>query len=317
MSERDSVKINDTPAWIDEALGGNRATFARLLTAIENQSHELPAVLNAVSARVGGTRIVGVTGAPGVGKSTLINGLLKALRQRELSVAVLAVDPSSTFTGGAVLGDRVRMGELQGDPGVFVRSLATRGHLGGLTATATMIVDAFDAAGWDIVIAETVGVGQAEIDIAALAHATVVVCAPGLGDVVQGIKAGIMEIADVLVLNKADLPNADLATRQLTEAVEYMPQAARPALVQTVAKTDVGVAALAELVVDHCPKTATPDQGERRRRVRRLLTAFSVLRLRDRLDTSKAQAFDDICDAVLEDGLDFEDAAARTLTLGA
>ena len=249
MSKHSRANGIDKPAWIEEALDGNRAGFARLVTTIENRRNELPAILNAVSSRIGSAQIIGVTGAPGVGKSTLIGGFVKALRQRDMSVAVLAVDPSSTFTGGAVLGDRVRMVELQHDPGIFIRSLATRGHLGGLTATATMIVDAFDAANWDVVIVETVGVGQAEIDIAGIAHETIVVCAPGLGDIVQGIKAGIMEIADVLVLNKADLPNADVAGRQLLQAIEYMPESERPILVHTAAKTNTGITALADLVI--------------------------------------------------------------------
>jgi LAO/AO transport system kinase len=317
MCKRNSANGCGQPAWIDEALLGNRAAFARLLTAIENQRRELPTILSAVSRRLGRAQIIGVTGAPGVGKSTLIGGFVKALRQRDMSVAVLAVDPSSTFTGGAVLGDRVRMAELQHDPGIFIRSLATRGHLGGLTATATMIVDACDAAGWDVVIVETVGVGQAEIDIAGLAHETVVVCAPGLGDVVQGIKAGIMEIADVLVLNKADLPNADLAGRQLLQAIEYMPESKRPALVHTAAKTNSGITVLADLVIERHAGTSASNATERRRRVRRLLTAFALQRLRDRLDDSGSEAFDSICEQVLDAGLDFETAAAKTLALGA
>lgn len=179
-----------------------------------------------------------------------------------------------------------------------------------------MVADAFDAAGWDIVIVETVGVGQAEIDIAGLAQQTIVVCAPGFGDVVQGIKAGIMEIADVLVLNKTDLPNAEAAVRQLAEAIAFMPEPARPMLMQTSAKANTGVAALADVVVIGRETARIGSDAERLRRVRRLVLAFATQKLQQRLDGDAAEAFGEICGDLLEARLDFEDAAAKTLALG-
>lgn len=171
----------------------------------DEQSYE---VRQAIAAHQGRAHVIGVTGPPGGGKSTLVSGMIKGLRQRGRTVAVVAVDPSSPYTGGAVLGDRIRMGDHQADAGVFIRSLASRGHLGGLTAAAGDVIDVFDAAGYEVVIVETVGAGQSEVEITRFADTRVVVCPPGLGDDVQAIKAGVLEIADVFVVTKSDLPDA-------------------------------------------------------------------------------------------------------------
>ncbi|MFQ5555263.1 MAG: methylmalonyl Co-A mutase-associated GTPase MeaB, partial [Acidimicrobiia bacterium] len=200
----------------------------------------------------GGAHVVGLTGPPGAGKSTLVNALIAELRSRDATVAVVAVDPSSPFSGGAILGDRVRMSEHATDPDVFVRSLASRGHLGGLSRTTARVVDVLDAAGYDAVLVETVGTGQAEIDIMHLAQSVVVVCAPGLGDEIQAVKAGILEIADILVVNKADLDLADRAERQLRDAVGPADTKGWVTpILQTVATEGGGVPKLAGTIADH------------------------------------------------------------------
>ncbi len=194
---------------------GSRRDLARLITQIENNLPSARSALAALYPNTGRARLVGVTGAPGTGKSTLVNEMAKAFRGRNQTVAIIAVDPTSPFTGGAILGDRIRMRDLAGDEGVFIRSMATRGNLGGLARATADVALALDAQGFDVILIETVGAGQAEVDIAQLAHTTLVVEAPGLGDDVQAIKAGILEIADVLVVNKADQPGAADAVRAL------------------------------------------------------------------------------------------------------
>jgi len=201
----------------ESILSGERRSLARLLTQVENGAPEGRTTLDELFPHTGKAHLIGVTGAPGTGKSSLVNQL--ALDYRAAAdpkrVAIVAVDPSSPFTGGAVLGDRVRMRDLAGDPGVFIRSMASRGSLGGLAAATAAMVQVFDAAGYDVILIETVGAGQTEVDIARLAHTTLVVEAPGLGDEIQAIKAGILEIADILVVNKADLPGVENTERAL------------------------------------------------------------------------------------------------------
>lgn len=197
-------------------LSGDRLALARLLTQVENGTQDGFSALNELFQHTGKAHLVGVTGAPGVGKSSLVNQLAYHYRkQTNKTVAIIAVDPTSPFTGGAVLGDRVRMRSLAGDSGVFIRSMASRGTLGGLAHATSAMVQVFDAAGFDIVLIETVGAGQAEVDIARLAHTTLVVEAPGMGDDIQAIKAGILEIADILVINKADHPGLENTERAL------------------------------------------------------------------------------------------------------
>jgi LAO/AO transport system kinase len=205
----------------ESVLEGNRLALARLLTQVENDSPEGRAALTELFQHTGNAHLIGVTGAPGTGKSSLVNQLaLHYRKSADKKVAIVAVDPSSPFTGGAVLGDRVRMRDLSGDSGVFIRSMATRGSLGGIAQKTASLVQVFDAAGYEIIVIETVGAGQSEVDIARLAHTTVVVEAPGLGDEIQAIKAGILEIADVLVVNKADRPGAENTERALRSTLE-------------------------------------------------------------------------------------------------
>lgn len=194
--------------------------MTRLLTQVENDTPEGRQALAALFPRTGQAHLIGVTGAPGTGKSSLVNRLALHYRTQGKRVAVVAVDPSSPFTGGAVLGDRVRMRDLAGDPGVFIRSMASRGSLGGLAQATAGLVQVFDAAGFDVIMIETVGAGQSEVDIARLAHTTLVVEAPGLGDDIQAIKAGILEIADILAVNKADRPGVENTLKALKSALE-------------------------------------------------------------------------------------------------
>ena len=202
-------------------LEGNRLALARLLTAVENDLPDGRTALADLFRHTGRAHLIGVTGAPGTGKSSLVNQLVLYYRKTQnRKVAVIAVDPSSPFTGGAVLGDRVRMRDLSGDPGVFIRSMASRGSVGGIAQTTAAFTQVFDAAGYEIIIIETVGAGQSEVDIARLAHTTIVVEAPGLGDEIQALKAGILEIADVLVINKADRPGVENIERALRSTLE-------------------------------------------------------------------------------------------------
>ena len=202
-------------------LEGNRLALARLLTQVENDSPEGRTALAELFPHTGKAHLIGVTGAPGTGKSSLVNQLALHYRRNEnKKVAIIAVDPSSPFTGGAVLGDRVRMRDLSGDSGIFIRSMASRGSVGGIAQATASIAQIFDAAGFEIIIIETVGAGQSEVDVARLAHTTIVVEAPGLGDDIQAIKAGILEIADVLVINKADRPGVENTERALRSTLE-------------------------------------------------------------------------------------------------
>jgi LAO/AO transport system kinase len=212
-------------------LAGNRLALARTLSQVENDTAAGRSALSALFVHTGNAHLVGVTGASGTGKSSLVNQLALYYRQPAWQgvpsggdvlhrVAVVAVDPTSPFTGGAILGDRIRMRDLAGDPGVFIRSMATRGSLGGIASATAAVVQVLDAAGYDMILIETVGAGQSEVEIARLAHTTVVVEAPGLGDDIQAIKAGILEIADVLVVNKADLPGVENTERALRGSLE-------------------------------------------------------------------------------------------------
>ncbi|MCA9903094.1 MAG: methylmalonyl Co-A mutase-associated GTPase MeaB, partial [Anaerolineae bacterium] len=198
-----------------QVLQGDRRALARLLTIVENAREGGDDALAALFPNTGHAHIIGITGPPGAGKSTLVNALTQALRAGQKTVAILAVDPTSPFSGGAILGDRIRMRDLAGDTGVFIRSMATRGSLGGLARASRDAVRVLDAAGYDYVLVETVGAGQNEVEIARMAQTVLVVEAPGMGDDVQAIKAGILEIADILVVNKADHPGLDNTVRGL------------------------------------------------------------------------------------------------------
>ena len=259
---------------VQGVLQGNRRKIARMLTAVENESEGTADALAALFPHTGRALVLGVTGAPGTGKSSLVNSMTKAYREVGNSVAIVAVDPTSPFSGGAILGDRIRMRELSGDQGVFIRSMATRGSLGGIARTTRDLVRVLDAAGFEIVIVETVGAGQSEVDIVRMAQTTIVVEAPGLGDDVQAIKAGILEIADILVVNKVDRSGANSTVRALKAMLELGHPTRRnqlmdrqghlltgdtsfdealwiPPLIQTVATSGQGVEELINAVAEH------------------------------------------------------------------
>ena len=266
-----------------QALNGNRYALARLISLIENDGADARAALAALYPRTGQAHVVGVTGAPGTGKSTLVNELAKALRSQDVTVGIVAVDPSSPFTGGALLGDRVRMRDLAGDPGIFIRSMASRGSLGGLARATNDAVKALDAAGFSVVLVETVGAGQAEVDIARTAHTTIVIEAPGLGDEVQALKAGLMEIADVLVVNKADRPGAANTARALEMVINQNTRAEegeaiwRPPILETVALDGSGVPEVLEAVAAHRAHLRASGLWAKRERTRVETELFNVI----------------------------------------
>ena len=300
------------PSWLPAALAGHRASLARAITAVEEYTVDAPAVLQAAYPRVGHALVVGFTGTPGAGKSTLIGACIPEALRRGLSVGVIAVDPSSPLTGGSVLGDRIRMLASTSDDRVYVRSLAARGHLGGLSSAASRVVDVLDAAGKDLVFIESVGVGQSETEISGLAHLTVLVCAPGMGDEVQMIKAGVLEVADVFAVNKADQPEAQGLIRQLRAAGHLSAQAA-PQLVATIATTGQGVAELLDLLQVLHAKRGLPPAQERVRRVRQALQSRALLDMQRRLCAVSAVDAERLCSAVLEGTASFDEATQALL----
>jgi LAO/AO transport system kinase len=245
--------MNDLARKIRE---GDARALARAATGIENRDPQALETLRDLAPFAGTARIVGITGPPGAGKSTLVDALASALRRQGKTLAILAVDPTSRLTGGAILGDRIRMQRHHADPAIFIRSMATRGSLGGLARATAGLAQLMDAAGKDYVLVETVGVGQDEIEIAGLAQVTVVVLVPGMGDDVQAIKAGILEIADVFAINKSDQPGADRVEREL-EAMIGLAHGRQPPIVKTVATDGTGIDELLETIA-HCLPSSRP-----------------------------------------------------------
>jgi LAO/AO transport system kinase len=278
---------------------------ARLVSMVEDGSPQLREVMAALVPHAGHAQVVGITGSPGVGKSTTTNALVKELRNAGKRVGVLAVDPSSPFSGGALLGDRVRMQDHATDPGVYIRSMASRGHLGGLSWTTPQALRVLDAAGCDVVVVETVGVGQSEVEIAGLADTTVVLMAPGLGDGVQAAKAGILEIGDVYVVNKADRDGAEQVRRELrsTIALGDRPEGAwKPPIVMAVAQAGRGLDELVEELDRH--RGWLEESGEltrrRTRRAREEIEAIAVAALRERWeDVGSHDDLDALAEAVV------------------
>jgi LAO/AO transport system kinase len=271
---------------IEELASGGRRPLARLLTRIENGDPSVRELLPALFAASGHAHVVGITGPPGSGKSTLVNALITEWRRRGRRVGVLAVDPSSPYTRGAILGDRIRMMEHAADRDVFVRSMASRGELGGLAATTWIAAAALDAAGYDPVVIETVGAGQSEVEVARLAETTVVVEVPEMGDEVQAIKAGLLEVADIVAVNKGDRPGADRAARQLRAMLSTAGgrlERKPPRVMVTTATTGDGAAALADEIDEHRTHARTPIAARDRaaHQVRRALADLAARRAAD------------------------------------
>ncbi|MGV1003963.1 MAG: methylmalonyl Co-A mutase-associated GTPase MeaB [Candidatus Nanopelagicales bacterium] len=260
-----------TPELVDRALRREPRAFGRVLSLVEDAAPQLREIMVALAPHVGKAQVIGLTGAPGVGKSTTTSALISHYRQEGRIVGVLAVDPSSPFSGGALLGDRVRMQEHATDPGVFIRSMASRGHLGGLAWTTPQALRVMAAAGFDVILIETVGVGQSEVEIAQTADTSVVLLAPGMGDGIQAAKAGILEIGDLLVVNKADREGADATVRELRNMLRLSPVDAagwRIPVLKTVASRNEGIAELADRLSDHAAWLAESGVGAARRRSR-------------------------------------------------
>ena len=258
----------DGPALLTAAVGGERRALARLLTGIENQDPAFRELLPRIFAATRGAHLVGVTGPPGAGKSTLVTALTREYRTRGRRVGIVAVDPSSPYTGGAIMGDRIRMMEHAADREVFMRSMASRGELGGIAATTWLVAAALDAAGYDPVLVETVGAGQAELEVARLAETTVVVEVPEMGDEIQAIKAGLLEVADVVVVNKADRPGAERSARQLRAMLAGAGGrfAAPPPILLTVATTGDGIGALVDAIEADRERARSADRALARAR---------------------------------------------------
>ncbi|MFF8641651.1 methylmalonyl Co-A mutase-associated GTPase MeaB [Streptomyces sp. NPDC015345] len=281
--------MQDVPSLVAQAREGRPRAVARLISLVEGASPQLREVMAALAPLAGHAYVIGLTGSPGVGKSTSTSALVSAYRRAGKRVGVLAVDPSSPFSGGALLGDRVRMSDHASDPGVYIRSMATRGHLGGLAWAAPQAIRVLDAAGCDVVLVETVGVGQSEVDIASQADTSVVLLAPGMGDGIQAAKAGILEIGDVYVVNKADRDGADATARELNHMLglgeSRGPGDWRPPIVKTVAARGEGIDEVVEALEKH--RAWMEERGvlaERRAaRAAREVETIAVTALRERI----------------------------------
>lgn len=314
----DAAETTRADELVARLLDGQPAALARAITAVENQTPDARLILKRIQPHLGKALVVGFTGPPGAGKSTLINAYVKELRGRGKTVCVLAVDPSSPISGGAILGDRIRMSSHTGDPGVFVRSLASRGHLGGLSRTAARVLDVMDASGRDVIVIETVGAGQSEVEIAGVASTKVVVCAPGLGDDIQAIKAGILEIADILVVNKCDMAQAENTKRQLKAMLHLRRESAWAVPVLGTTATDfAGLSELADMVEAH-DDTMRDNQENKgthridpRQRIRKVLAETMAHFIEDRLSVLESPAFIDILDAVQGGDLAFDEAGRK------
>ena len=316
MSRR--ADASAVPDLVERARAGQARAVARLVSLVEDESPLLRPVMAALAPHTGRAHVVGLTGAPGVGKSTSTNALIGALRSAGKRVGVLAVDPSSPFSGGALLGDRIRMQDHASDEAVFIRSMASRGHLGGLSFTTPQAVRVLDAAGFDVVLVETVGVGQSEVEVAGLADTTMVLLAPGMGDGIQAAKAGILEVGDVYVVNKADRDGAERLRRDLRNGLALTERAEgswQPPIVLTVAQSGQGVDEVVAALESH--RTWLGETGQlavrRARRARAEVEAVAVAALRARWEIGDRSALDALAEAVAAGETDPYAAADRLL----
>ena len=311
----DQLKLR-SDEFVAGILRGDRRSIARAISAVENETEAGRAIMQGIHPHLGRAHVLGITGSPGAGKSTLVSELIGEFTRRGKSVGVVAVDPSSPFSGGAILGDRIRMERHSLTERVFIRSLASRGHLGGLSRAVFKVVDVLDAAGFELIIVETVGAGQSEVEIAEIADTRVVVCPPGLGDDVQAIKAGILEIADILVVSKADLPLADKTELDLRFMLSVRKQAPKqPCIVRVSAVSGTGMTELVDAIV-----LMTRSGGGRRgtgsrERMRRLFAQEAGNMLRQRLMALDSAALDALCDAAARGEIGHEDAVLNAIRL--
>jgi LAO/AO transport system kinase len=305
-----------TKTIIERALKGERLAVARLISLVEDGGTDLGGVMEAIYPHTGRAYSVGITGAPGAGKSTLTEQLVTRARREDHDVGVLAIDPSSPFSGGALLGDRVRMQNHATDPKVFIRSMATRGHLGGIALATPEAMRVLEAAGKDIVVIETVGVGQAEVEVTDACDTTLVVVTPGWGDAVQAAKAGLMEIADVFVVNKADRQGARESVRELRQMLELSEAEWKPEIVQTVATKGDGIDELWMAVGKH--RAYQEEKGlleaRRRRRIEREIREIVGERFRARVEDECTDLLHELTDQVIDRKLDPYAAADRLIT---
>ncbi|RDG37526.1 methylmalonyl Co-A mutase-associated GTPase MeaB [Streptomyces corynorhini] len=314
--------MQDVPELVAQAREGRPRAVARLISLVEGASPRLREVMAALAPFAGNAYVIGLTGPPGAGKSTSTSALISAYRRAGRRVAVLAVDPSSPFSGGALLGDRVRMSEHASDPGVYIRSMATRGHLGGLARAAPQAIRVLDAAGCDVIVVETVGVGQSEVEIAAQADTSVVLLAPGMGDSIQAAKAGILEIGDVYVVNKADRDGADATARELNHMLALGesrgPGDWRPPIVKTVASRGEGIDEVVQALEKH--RAWMEEHGvltaRRTRRAAHEVETLAVTALRARIaDLHGDRRLDALAERIVAGDLD-PYAAADELVAG-
>lgn len=293
--------------------------MGRLISLIENESPQLREVMAALMPFTGNAHVVGITGSPGVGKSTSTNAIVGELRRRGRKVGVLAVDPSSPFSGGALLGDRIRMQDHVLDPEVFIRSMASRGHLGGLSWSTPQALRVLDAAGFDVILVETVGVGQSEIEIASTADTTMILLAPGMGDGIQAAKAGILEIGDLYVINKADRPGADKVRRDLRTMLslgERADNAWKPPIIKTSATKGEGIGEVVDALDEHLVHLRATESIARRRRARARdeIEAIALAGMRRRWTSLGAHAeLNDLADRIVDGSLDPYTAADTLL----
>ncbi len=311
------ARIADTeiPALIARMRAGERRAIALAITELERLSAAAPQILQALQPHLGHALVVGFTGPPGAGKSTLVNAIIAHLRSQGRTVGVIAVDPSSPISGGAILGDRIRMTAALDDDGVFVRSLASRGYLGGLSPAAVRIIDALDGAGFDIILLETVGTGQNEIDVAEVADIRVVISAPGLGDDIQAMKSGLLEIADVMVVNKGDRPGAEQTMQQLLGALSIRATISdKVPVLKTSALSGDGVPELVTALDGIGARIAVTSALDRRRRRARYLIARAAADLvAQRIKSGGARSLDPLADQVLSGAMTPDAAAKRVL----
>jgi LAO/AO transport system kinase len=305
--------LADIDRLLRRVRAGERRAISRAVTELERLSAAAPRLLQAMQPHLGHALVVGFTGSPGAGKSTLVNAYTQHVRQEGKSVGIIAVDPSSPVSGGAILGDRIRMTATLDDDGVFMRSLASRGHLGGLSPAAVRVIDALDAAGKDVILIETVGTGQSEIDVAEVADVRVLVTAPGLGDDIQAMKAGLIEIADIMVVNKADRDGADRAAQQLKGALSLRAHdRIKVPVLMTTATTGKGLEALGLAIAEAGTRAMSrPAHERRRRRARYLIARPAADAIAERVRIDAGGKLDGLADAVLSGSLLPADAAKK------